>query len=260
MKESYKHIVITGASSGIGEALALFYAARGVTLSLSGRDSARLDFVAEACRARGAAVQAEILDVTDESGMRAWLESRDHDLPVDLVIANAGISGGTGGAPDGETLAQLKALFAVNVEGVFHTIHPLLPRMIERGSGQIALMGSLAGLRGWPGAPGYCASKAALRVYAQALRAGLADYGVKVNLIGPGFVVSRMTDANDFPMPFLMPADKAARIIAKGLKRNRNPIYFPAPAAFFSCLFSFLPDSLWLKSILRKIPSKRNCR
>ena len=253
---SPRHIVITGASSGIGEALARYYARPDITLSLSGRDAQRLDIVALHCRRAGAVVNAARLDVTDTTGMGAWLREVDNSMPVDLVIANAGISAGTAGVLHGEDPSQVRKLFDVNFSGVLNTLEPLLPRMLERRSGHVALVSSLAGFRGWPGAPAYCASKAAVRVYGEGLRGALAPAGVRVSVICPGFVMSRMTAVNDFPMPFLISAEKAAAIIALGLKKNRGRITFPMPAVFLTWFLLLLPDSC-AQIILKKTPAKK---
>lgn len=247
------HILITGASSGIGEALALVYAAPGIHLALTGRDAGRLAAVASACRAKGAGVVETLTDVTDRAGLAAWIAAQDDRQPIDLVIANAGISAGTGGGV--ETEAQTRSIFATNVDGVLNSIHPLIPRMVTRGQGQIALISSLASFRGMAGAAAYCGSKAAVRVYGEALRGDLAPHGVRVSVICPGFVVSRMTAVNRFPMPFLMQADRAARIIRMGLARNRGRIAFPWPTYAVSWLLGVLPPAL-VDMILSKAPRK----
>lgn len=255
MKAHLKHIVITGASAGIGRALAEHYAAPEVLLSLCGRDAERLEETAAACRAKGAHVNTEVLDISDREASRKWLLQQDDECPVDLLIANAGISGGTGGMFNGETEAQVRRIFSVNLDGVLNTVQPLQPRMVGRSCGQIALMSSLAGYRGWPGAPAYCASKAAVRVYGESLRGALAPAGVKVNVICPGFVRSRMTAVNNYPMPFLMETDKAAALIVRKLACNKGRISFPLPVVFFVWLFSVLPDAL-AQRFLRLMPAK----
>ena len=207
---SPRTILITGASSGIGEALARHYAAPGITLALSGRDTERLENVAAACRHAGAIVHQQIVDVCDANAMRDWILTLDAHEALDLVIANAGISGGTG--VKGEDESQVRMIFDVNVNGVFNTILPILPRMCERRHGQIVIMSSLASFSGWPGAPAYSASKGAVRLYGEALRGAVADQGIAVNVVCPGFVESRMTAENPYRMPFLMTADRAARI------------------------------------------------
>jgi short-subunit dehydrogenase len=256
VQTSYGHIVITGASSGIGAALARLYARPGVMLSLTGRNGERLSEVAQKCRALGAEVSEEAVDVTDAAGMEAFLKRADAQKEIDLIIANAGIGAGTGKKKTGENPAQVEEVFRVNWQGVLNTIHPLLPAMTARGRGQIALMSSLAGFRGWPGAPSYCASKAAVKVYGEGLRGALAGSGVKVNVICPGFVESRMTDENDFPMPFIMPVERAAIIIANGLSRDRGRICFPWHAHAIVWLLNLLPDVL-AQQLLRPLPTKK---
>lgn len=253
--EEMKSVLITGASSGIGEALALHYARPGVFLALSGRNEERLQAAAQACRAKGAQVEAAVLDVADRGKMADWISRMDAIRPLGLVIANAGISGGTGGVMNGEPVDQARNIFEVNVMGVLNTIEPALPRMIARGHGQIALISSMAGFRGFPSAPAYSASKGAVRFYGEALRGSLSKTGVRVNVVMPGFVVSRMTDANDFHMPFLMETSKAADIIAQGLARNKGRIAFPLPTYLGAWFVSVLPDCLAQK-ILGKLPAK----
>ncbi len=248
-----RSIVITGASSGIGEELAYAYAAPGVVLGLTGRDPGRLAAVAERCRGLGAEVEDVVLDAADRDAMAAWLAAVDARAPVDLVIANAGISAGTGDGTESEE--QARRIFRVNLDGVLNTVHPLLPRMQARGRGQIALMASLAAFRGMPGAPAYCASKAAVRVYGESLRGELAGQGIGVSVICPGFVKSRMTAVNRFPMPFLMETPTAARVIKRALAGNKGRISFPAPMAAAVWLLAALPVG-WTDSLLRMAPKK----
>lgn len=247
-----RSILISGASSGIGAALAALYAAPGIRLALGGRDTHRLHAVAEICRRDGATVEATPVDVTDPEATMRWVESSDDAAPLDLVIANAGVSGGTFGG--GESREQASAIFAVNVGGVVNTVHPAAQRMRARGHGQLALMSSLAGFRGLPGAPAYSASKAAVRAYGDALRGRLRRDGVIVSVIFPGFIRTPMTDVNGFPMPFLMEAEDAARRIRSGLARNRKRVAFPwqlytairllalLPAALSDPLFGRMPE------------------
>ena len=251
--KSPRSILITGASSGIGAALARGYAAPGITLSLGGRDAGRLDRVAAACRAAGAAVDGQTLDITDSEAVQGWIERRDADTALDLVIANAGVSGG---ARDGsESAAQARRIFATNIDGVMNTVLPALAPMRGRGRGQIALMSSLAGFRGFPGAPAYSASKAAVKSWGEGLRGALARDGIEVSVICPGFVESRMTAANAFRMPLLMTADKAAAIIRRGLARNRGRIAFPLPMVFMMWLIGAMPAGL-SDRLMRTLPEK----
>lgn len=248
-----KAILITGASSGIGAALARAYAAPGVVLALSGRNGARLAEVAESCRTAGARVLAETVDVTDTDAMAAWIGAVDGETPLDLVIANAGVAAamesGGGNADD------MRRIFRVNVDGVLNTVAPAVATMQERKRGQIAVMSSLAGLRGMPGAPAYAASKAAVRSLAEGLRGRLAADGIRVSAICPGFVESRMTADNPFPMPMLMSAEKAAGIIVRGLRRNKARIAFPWPMAAIAWLLAALPPG-WTDPLFRRLPKK----
>lgn len=253
--------LITGASSGLGGALALALAQRhpGVHLILLGRAQDRLDRIAHRCETQGASVRSAAVDIADRAFLDRWLVEVDAATPIDLAIANAGISGGTAklpadGAVEGddawswETAAQTRAIFATNIDGVANTLLPLIPRMVARGRGQIGIMASLAGYRGLPGTPAYCASKAAVKVWGESLRATLADRGVGVSVICPGFVDTPLTAGNRFRMPFLMSDEKAARIVLDGLQRNRGRIAFPWPMAAGVALLAALPDGMagWL--------------
>ncbi len=248
-----KSILITGASSGIGRALALHYAAPGVTLALNGRNQDRLDAVTADCRARGAAVTANVVDVADEAAITRWIDAVDEKTPLDLVIANAGVSFNyKPGAPLG---AHGRDIFAINVWGVMHTVHAAVERMRIRHRGQVAIMSSLAGFLGFPSAPAYSASKASVKAYGEALRGMLAPEGIEVNVICPGFVESAMTAQNKFPMPFMMPAARAARIIARGLARDKGRIAFPWPLLWVLRLLGLLPAA-WLDRLLSRLPTK----
>ena len=233
------HILITGASSGIGAALALDYAAPGVRLSLHGRSVERLASVQTDAEKRGAVVTTHGSDVTDTASMSAWINAMDQLQPLTLVIANAGVSQGSDRS--GANFTKTQALFAINWDGTLNTIHPAIACMVERKHGQIAIVSSLAGFRGFSGSAAYCASKAALRIYGEGLRAELAPQGVKINIICPGFVKTPMTDVNQFPMPFLMDAARAARIIRQGLHSNRAQIAFPWQMSWLVRLVSALP-------------------
>lgn len=256
---TYKTILITGASSGIGESLAVYYAQEGTTLLLTGRNEARLDGVLRQCREKGADVLACLIDVTDRVAFSSWLLQADEIHPIDLVIANAGISGGTGGVSETEWIPAEYRIFDVNVSGVLNTILPLLPRMIARRSGQIGIMSSLASFSGWPGAPAYSASKAAVRVYGEALRGTVGSLGIGVSVICPGFVESRMTAVNNYKMPFFMTAPQAASIIARGLAGNKARIAFPWQTLVMSGFIGLLPPALtsWLLAQLPAKPATR---
>jgi short-subunit dehydrogenase len=226
MTKSFASIVITGASGGIGEALAVDYAAPGIALALCGRDPARLEVVAEACRAKGAVVDDLAVDVTDREALAAWLVRFDDAHPVDLLIANAGISIDNGISSLDE-FARIRQTMAVNVDGVLNTVEPLVGRMMERRHGQIGLMSSLASFIGLPHAASYNASKAAVRVWGESIRYVLKKHGVGVSVICPGFVATRINAKATFPMPFLMTTAQASAVIRRCLARNSPRIAFP---------------------------------
>ncbi len=242
-----KNILITGASSGLGAALALEYAKAGNNLYLQGRDVEKLENIAEKCRASGAKIYTKITDVTDSKTMQQWIEEADKLSPLDLIIANAGISAGSGGG--GETTQQVRKIFATNIDGVINTIQPAIPLMLKRGCGQIAIMSSLAGIRALPSSPAYSASKACVRYYGEALRGNLLNHGVEVSVICPGYIKTPMTDVNNFPMPFIMSAEKAAKIIRKNLEKGKGRIAFPLalylPLWWLSCLSPRITDPLF---------------
>ena len=245
-----RSIAITGASSGIGEALAYEYSSPGVTLALCGRNSDRVKSVVDGCRARGAEAVGSVLDVTDADATARWVEDADARAPLDLLIANAGIAADPGVRDD-----QTKQIFAVNMDGVINTVLPILKPMRDRRCGQIAIVSSLAGYRGFPGAPAYSASKAAVKAWGEALRGRLHRDGVQVSVICPGYVISRMTQDNKFPMPMLMNPERAAKIIRRGLERNSGLIAFPLPMHWIAWMISLAPGMM-IDPMLRKLPRK----
>ena len=153
-------------------------------------------------------------------------------IPTELLVANAGISAGpdldTAGEPEETTLRQIET----NLIGAVHTIAPMVPLMCGRGRGRIVAIASIAAYRGLPYSPGYCASKAGLRAYAEALRPRLAPQGVGVTVVCPGFFSSPMTDRWEGPTPFLASGERAARIVKRGIDRGRSRISFPLPLVF----------------------------
>jgi short-subunit dehydrogenase len=238
--------LITGASSGIGQALAFALAAPGVTLHLSGRDTARLDAAAAACRARGATVVPAVIDVRDAKAMADWVTGAS---PLDLVVANAGISAATSGHA-AESPAQTRAIFATNVDGVLNTVLPALAAMAEQPPapdgvrGNIAVIASIAAFVASPGAPAYCASKAAVDAWTIALAYRARQQGIRLTSVCPGYVSSGMTADNRFPMPGLMDAERAAGIILRGVAAGRVRVAFPWWMALAARLAGLLPQRL----------------
>ena len=239
-----KTILITGASSGIGKALALRFAEAGVSLALSGRDGPRLEAVAAECRQRGATIIAHQVDARDRAAMTAWITGVDRKTPVDLVVANAGVMSGT--PPQGllEGSDEAYKLIETNVLGVLNTVQPLLAPMMERRHGQIAIVSSLAAFIALPDSPSYCASKSAVLSYGLALRALLADKGVRVSVICPGYITTPMSAREQVQKPQEMSPEKAADIIVRGLAKNRAVIAFPRMLALLTRINALLPDRL----------------
>jgi len=235
------HALITGASSGIGRALALELAGPGVTLHLAGRDAARLEATAVACRARAAEARTAVLDVRDVGAMAAWIAGAG---PLDLVVANAGVSAGAGGNLV-EPAAQIRAILATNVDGMLNTVLPALavmagqPRGADGVAGRIAVVASIAGLVAVPGSAAYCAAKAAADAWTVATAPAARAQGVVLTSVCPGYIRTAMTEGNRFAMPGLMDADRAARIILRGIAAGRVRVAFPwwmAAAARFADL------------------------
>lgn len=239
-----KTVVITGASSGIGEALAVRYAGAGCVLGLVGRDRERLARVAERCRAAGSDVREALIDVRDRAALADWLRDFDRTSPIDLVFANAGVSTGTPPGRPHEDADAAFLLMQINVLGMVNTVQPLLPLMLSRGRGQIAVMSSVAALVPLADSPAYSASKSAILSYGLALRDRVHAAGVRVNVLCPGFVTSPMSARIKGWRPLEMSADAAAERIARGLARDREVIAFPWPLVFVSRIAAWLPDGV----------------
>lgn len=249
-------VLVTGASSGLGRALAEAVAAPGVRLHLAGRDAARIEAAAAACRARGAVAHPAVLDVTDAAAMEAWVRGAGR---LDLVIANAGISGGTGGAT--EPAAQAQRIFATNLTGVLNTALPAIEAMAGQAPGadgirgRVAVIASVAAFVAAPGAPAYCASKSAVQRWAEALDATERARGIRLHAVCPGYVRTPMTARNPFPMPFLMNAEEAARRTLAGIAAGRVRVAYPWPTYLMARLLGGLPPA-WRHRLFNRMPAK----
>ena len=237
-----KSILITGAATGLGAALARVYAETGVSLFLSDINRVKLDAICEYCKSRGAEVHTNELNVTDRLEMEKWIQGADTIKPLELVIANAGISHGN--LPNEETADQVREVFDVNVNGMLNTVLPVLPLLRQRKRGQIGILSSLACLQGLPHSPSYSASKAAIRIYAQGVHARVRREGVTVTAIIPAFVKTPMTSGNLFEMPWMLEADEAALIIKKKLSQGKSEFVFPLPYALLAWFADFIPTSV----------------
>ncbi|WP_084440363.1 SDR family NAD(P)-dependent oxidoreductase [Acetobacter nitrogenifigens] len=228
-RPSVRAILITGASSGIGAALARFYAAPHRTLMLWGRDEARLGEVAAACRAGGATVLTRAVDLADGVAALAAFREDDAATPFDLVALSAGLGDMKRASDQVERAEAVFRLGVVNYATPAALTMAAAERMRKRGGGSIGLIGSVGAFHDVPFAAGYGGSKAGLARFASSARIALAPLGVRVTLIAPGFVDTAMSRKLIGPRPFLVSADDAARRIAKALGAGRAELVFPWP-------------------------------
>lgn len=248
-----KTILITGSSSGLGYELALQYSNPHNRLILIGRNHAQLDKIANLCINEGAEVHILSVDVRDKVKMSEYLTRFCHQYGIDIAIACAGVSAGTLDGP--ERQSQVEIIFDTNVNGVLNTVMPLLPHMIARRKGSIVIISSMAGLVGISSAPSYSASKACIRVFGEALRGYLKQYNVHTTVVIPGYIKTPMTDVNNFPMPFIISAKKAAKKIINAVDSNRGIVAFPTITYIILKCLSCLPNQL-INYINSKIPGK----
>jgi short-subunit dehydrogenase len=244
-----KIILITGASSGIGAALARAYARAGVTLLLWGRDEARLNETASQCRALGAAVTTQIFDLRDVAGFARLLDAAP---PMDLAIFNAGLGGSAPADVFAETPEAAQALAEVNFTAPVVGANVIAGAMAARGAGHIVLVGSITESFPLPMAPTYSATKAGLKLFAEALGIRMAKHGVKVSLVSPGFIDTPMSRKVIEPKPFLISADTAAAIIVRKLAAGARTIVVPWQFAVIRGFAGLLPHPL-LRLILSRL-------
>lgn len=240
----FRSIAITGASSGIGRALAVELAGPGVKLHLIGRDADRLRGTAQACRDKGSDVSVGVVDVRDAAAVAESLSAFDDASPIDLLIANAGVSAGLAPGRGPEAAGVSRRVMDINYGGMLNTVEPMLPRLIARRAGRIVLVSSLAALRPQPDLPSYSATKMAVRGYGIALRGWLARHSVGVSLVYPGFVTSPMSERHIGFKPFEMSAEKAARHVVRRLRRGRAVVAFPLPMVLAAMVNMLLPARL----------------
>lgn len=235
------NVLITGASSGIGAALARVYAKCGARVFLWGRDEARLADVADACWRIGAEAEFRAFDITDFSALARELEALDSAHPLDLVIFNAGLGGSLPPDRAGQEPHLAEVMAGVNFTAPAIGANIVAERMAARKAGQIAFIGSVAGVFPLPMAPLYSGTKAGLAMFAEALRLRLRRHGVGVSLISPGFIDTPMSQSLKEPRPFLISADKAAAIIARGIARQKRHIVVPWQFAMILTVAKFVP-------------------
>lgn len=244
-----KTILITGASSGLGAALARAYAAPGTSLILWGRDAARLAQIAEVCRARGAACAIDDFDIRDCDAQLCRLRAAG---VIDIAIFNAGLGGSVPDDRLAEDAGSARATAEVNFVAPVIGASLVAGEMAKRGEGRIVLVGSIAESYPLPMAPTYAATKAGLRLFAEALGLRMAKFGVGVTLVSPGFIDTPMSQQLDAPRPFLITADKAARVILHGVAAGKRTIVVPWQFAVIRFFTSLLP-----RAVLRALLSRR---
>lgn len=246
-RDTPRCVVITGASRGLGRALAIAYARPGSLLALTARDGAALDQTAAECRQRGADVITRVADVTRPGALADWIAEVDARRPIDLLIVNAGLFDGRRPNASHESLDAAIAQLRVNLEGAIGTIDAVLPLMLARKRGHIAAIASLAAVYPLADAPAYSASKAGLVAYCDALRELLAPSGIAVSVVYPGHIATRQCEAYEGALPMLMSAGAAARKIEAALARRQSRIWLPAPLALMAWIGGHLPP--WLRHL-----------
>ena len=238
-----KVFLITGASSGIGKEISILLSKEKCTLALLARRTELLNQLGEQLLGAKAEVKTFTCDVTDKNKVNSVIDKVKENFGlIDIAILNAGV-GYKSEAEDFDS-EKAKEVFDVNLFGIINCVECLLPDFINRRSGMIAGVTSLADSRGWPGSGFYCASKAAASRLLESLRIELKKYNIKVITVKPGFVKTELTAKNKFMMPFIMDADKAARIIVNGMKKEMKIIQFPLPTVLGTKLISIVQDSL----------------
>lgn len=220
-------VFLTGASSGIGEGLALALAKRGAVLGLVARRREMLDDLADRCRKLGGTARVFALDVTDEASVaEAADEMRSEFGRIDILIANAGIGGN-----DEETRSywplSVKKVIDINLLGAVNAVHAVVPQMVDRGSGHLVAISSLAGFRGLPKSAAYSASKAGMTAFFESLRLDLKHKGIDVTIIQPGFIKTPLTSGRKNKMPFLMELDDAIPLFIKAIEKKKRFAAFP---------------------------------
>jgi NADP-dependent 3-hydroxy acid dehydrogenase YdfG len=237
-------LLITGASSGLGRALAYEYAAGGAKIALAARRADELEITLQGVRQRGGSGIVMPLDVTDTAAVKAAVEQADRELgSLDMVIANAGF--GDMHHASRVQWAEIAPMIRTNVDGAMATLLAAVPAMMAHGSGQLVGITSLAGRRALPESAAYCASKAAASVFLESLRIDLAGAGIRVTDVQPGFVATAAVAHGKHPTPFIWPADRAARFIARKLERAPRVVAFPWPLALLTGLGRWLPGGIY---------------
>jgi NADP-dependent 3-hydroxy acid dehydrogenase YdfG len=222
-----RRVFLTGASSGIGEALALALAAKGATLGLVARREQLLRDLASRCERAGGAARHFAVDVVDAVALAdAAQEFKDEFGHIDVMIANAGVSGKS---PDAQAFdpQAVRPVIEINLMGAINAVHAVLPSMLERGTGHLVAVSSLAGIRGLPKSAAYSASKAAMTAYFESVRLDVQSRGIAVTIIQPGFIRTPLTAGRQNKMPFLMYLDQSIPYFLRAIEKRKKFAAFP---------------------------------
>jgi len=240
-----KIVFLTGASSGIGEALAVALARKGAVLGLVARRDELLNDLKAKCEAAGGVARVFACDVVDPDALHKAADAfRAEFGHIDIMIANAGI-GGNDEATRSYEPAAVKKLIDINLLGAVNSIHAVVPQMIERGSGHLVAVSSLAGFRGLPKSAAYSASKAGMTTFFESVRLDLADRGIDVTIIQPGFIKTPLTAGRKNKLPFVMELDDAIPLFIKAIERKKRFAAFPWQLATFVRLGKYMPAWLY---------------
>ncbi|MDP3147989.1 MAG: SDR family NAD(P)-dependent oxidoreductase [Ignavibacteria bacterium] len=254
MKLTGKNVVITGASSGIGKALALQFAKAGSSLVLLARRIEELEIIAKEVSKYHVIVKIYKCDVSNKDEVeKVFVHIKKFFNSIDILVLNAGVSFRTDVRKDES--AKAVQTFAVNVLGMIFCANQVIPDFIQAKKGMIVGVSSLAESRGFPRSGFYCASKAAASTYLESLRIELQKYNIKVLTVKPGFVKTPMTDKNEFDMPFIIPVEKAVKIIIEGIKKEKKIIQFTFGAVLGIKIMKIMPN--WLFDRLSKQQLKK---
>lgn len=240
-----QRVFLTGASSGIGEALAIALAKKGAVLALLARRRELLDKLKRECEKAGGTARVYAVDVTDEDAVQVavdeFLLEFEH---VDILIANAGIGGNNKETRSLQPLA-VKKVVEINLLGAVNSVHAVLPHMLKRGRGHLVAISSLAGFRGLPKSAAYSASKAGMTAFFESVRLDVKHQGIDVTIIQPGFIKTPLTSGRDAKMPFLMELNDAVPLFIKAIEKKKRFAAFPWQLATVVRAGKFMPSWLY---------------
>lgn len=240
-----KRVFLTGASSGIGEALAVALAKKGALLGLVARRKELLDKLVKECEKAGGTARAYACDVTDEDAVQAAVDEFLHEFEhIDILIANAGIGGNNKETRALQPVA-VKKVVAINLLGAANAVHAVLPSMLNRSTGQLVAISSLAGFRGLPKSAAYSASKAGMTAFFESVRLDVKHQGIAVTIIQPGFIKTPLTSGREAKMPYLMELHDAIPLFIKAIEKRKRFAAFPWQLATVVRAGKFMPSWLY---------------